>query len=90
VKCPFSNDFDSNNKKQKGIGYCIISDLSGDQAYLSFQCEGDAVGGPCRGTFDYTGGTGKYQGIKGSNTFEAHGAANWPDGTWSAYATWNR
>jgi hypothetical protein len=90
VKCPGTNDLDSKNKKQKAVGYCIIADSSGDQAYLSWQCEGDASGGPCRGTFDYTGGTGKYQAISGKNTFEAHGTAGWPDGTFSAYATWNR
>jgi hypothetical protein len=89
VKCPGTNDIDSNNKKQRAAGYCIISDAGG-QAFLSWRCEGNGDGTPCRGTFEYTGGTGKYQAISGKNSFEAHGAAEWPDGTFSAYATWNR
>jgi hypothetical protein len=89
VKCPGANDIDSNNKKQRAMGYCIISDTGG-QAYLSWQCEGNADGTPCRGTFEYTGGTEKYQTISGKNSFESHTTAQWPDGTVSGYATWNR
>jgi hypothetical protein len=88
VKCPSFDDFDTNNKKGKGGGYCIISDPAGDQAYLSWQGERDAKTG--RGTFEYTGGTGKYKGITGQNTFTGHIQANWPDGSTSGYATWNR
>ena len=57
VKRPANFDFDINNKKAKAGGYCVISDTSGDQAYSSWQNEGDGVTGP--GTFHYTGGTGK-------------------------------
>ena len=35
VKCPANFDFDINNKKAKAGGYCVISDTSGDQAYLT-------------------------------------------------------
>jgi hypothetical protein len=88
VKCPAWDDNDINNKKAKAGGYCIVTDLDGDQAYLTWQ----AVGTPSRlpGTFDYTGGTGKYKDIKGNNTFVGNITVNWPDGTGSAYATWNR
>jgi hypothetical protein len=88
VKCPAFNDLDFNNKKGKAGGYCIIADPAGDQAYLTWQCEGTAI--TCQGTFEYTGGTGKYQGISGKNTFAADTEVNWPDGTASGYATWNR
>jgi hypothetical protein len=88
VKCPAFNDIDKNNKKGKAAGYCIISDAAGDQAYLSWKCEGDTVA--CSGTFEYTGGTGKYQKISGSNTFSALTAVPWQDGTASGFATWNR
>ena len=67
VKCPGVQDIDSNNKKQHAMGYCIIADAGG-QAYLSWQCEGNAGETPCRGTFEYTGGTEKYQAISGKNT----------------------
>jgi hypothetical protein len=88
VKCPAYFDFDTNNKKSKAAGYCVISDTSGDQAYVSWQNEGDGITGP--GTFQYTGGTGKYQDIKGSNTFVGVTQINWADGTSTGFATWNR
>jgi hypothetical protein len=87
-KCPGSNDLDFNNKKNKAAGYCIVSDPGGDQAYTTWQCQGDTQS--CNGTFEYTGGTGKYQGISGSNTFVGHTQVNWPDGTASGYSTFNR
>jgi hypothetical protein len=88
VKCPAFSDTDTNTKKGKAGGVCIISDSNGDQAYAKWQNEGDGTTGP--GTFEWTGGTGKYQGISGSNTFVGHTEVNWPDGTASGYATWNR
>ena len=42
----------------------MITDPSGDSAYVSWQNAGDPSGRP--GTFEYTGGTGKYAGAKGS------------------------
>ena len=88
VKCPAYNELDFNNKKSKAGGYCIITDTDGDQAYLTWQNQGDTVTGP--GTFVYTGGTGKYQGITGNNTFVGVTQVNWQDGTATGYATWNR
>jgi hypothetical protein len=89
VKCPAFNDLDLNNKKGKAAGYCTISDANGDQAYVSWKCEGDTV--HCSGPFEYTGGTGKYSGINGSNNnFSATTEVNWQDGTATGFATWNR
>jgi hypothetical protein len=88
VKCPGFTDLDTNNKKGRAAGYCIFSDPAGDQAYASWQGEGGGI--TYHGTFEYTGGTGKYKGITGQNTFTGHIQVNWPDGTSTAYATWNR
>src|ERR1700730_16877873 len=77
VRCPAHNDVDLNNKKYRAGGYCIIADADGDQAYLSWQGEGDIPTIP--GTFKYTGGTGKYQAISGSNTFVGYIEVNWQD-----------
>jgi len=92
VKCPSWFDTDLNNKKTKAGGYCVITDLDGDQAYLTWQLPSGTPGlgqhGP--GTFKYTGGTGKYKEITGDNTFVGITQAHWPDGTSSGYATWNR
>lgn len=87
-KCPAWSDIDSNTKKGKNGGYCIITDLEGDHAYLTFQGAGTPERVP--GTFEWTGGTGKYKEIKGGNTFVGITSVNWPDGTASGYATWNR
>jgi hypothetical protein len=37
-----------------------------------------------------TGGTGKYKGLSGDNTFVGVTQVNWADGTSSGYSTWNR
>jgi hypothetical protein len=53
-----------------GHGYCIVTDKDGDKAFLVWQQQGkgtaDGTGG---GTFQWTGGTGKYSGLQGNNTF---------------------
>jgi hypothetical protein len=88
VKCPAYNDLNLNAKKSTAAGYCVLSDADGDQAFLSWRNEGDGRTGP--GTFEWTGGTGKYKGISGSNAFVGVTQVNWADGTASGYATWNR
>ncbi len=91
VRCPAFYDVDFNTNKTKGGGYCIITELGGDQVFLTWRNAGTAgpgAAGP--GTFEYTGGTGKYKGITGSNTFVGVTQVNWADGTSSGYATWNR
>jgi hypothetical protein len=88
VRCPGFNDLDMNKKQGKAAGYCIVSDSAGDQAYLSWKCEGDTEG--CKGTFEYTGGTGKFAKISGNNTFSSSTSVRWKDGTVSGVATWNR
>ena len=91
VKCPAWADTDFNTKTTKYGGVCILTDLEGDKAYTTWQCAGTpGPGGRCPGTWEWTGGTGKYKEIKGSNTFVGVTSVNWPDGTASGYATWNR
>jgi hypothetical protein len=68
-RCPGFNDFNLNDNKGKAAGHCIVADRGGDQAYVTWQCEGDTQ--DCNGTFDFTEGTGKYQAISGHNTFTA-------------------
>jgi hypothetical protein len=88
VKCPAWGDFDLNNKKIKEGGVCIMTDLDGDRAYATFQ--GAGIPSHTKGTWEWTGGTGKYKEIKGSNTYAGSLSVNWVDGTASGYATWNR
>jgi hypothetical protein len=53
-------------------GYCIITDKDGDKAFLVWQGKNTAprVGG---GTFQWTGGTGKFVGIQGNNIYHGVG-----------------
>jgi hypothetical protein len=48
-------------------GYCIVTDKDGDKAFLAW--EGKDGGG----TFKWTGGTGKFSGLQGNNTFRFNG-----------------
>ena len=90
VRCPGWNDLDLNKKKGRAAGTCVISESGGnDQAYVTWQCEGGTE--VCHGTFDYTGGTGKYEGITGhGGTFTGVTSVNWPDGMATGYSIWNR
>jgi len=89
VKCPAFNDLEIAKKKNHAGGYCIIEVGSpADQAFAKWSCEGDVD--TCTGTFEYIGGTGKFQSASGSNTFKATNTAPWKDGNISGVATWNR
>lgn len=88
VKCPANFDLDLNARKHTAGGYCTVADADGDQVYMSWLIKGDGRSGA--GTFSYTGGTGKYKGIKGTNNFTTLIQVNWPDGTTSGFASWNK
>jgi len=55
-----------------GHGYCIIADKDGDKAFLAFQGKGTAPESDA-GTFQWSGGTGKFVGIQGNNTWHRTG-----------------
>src|SRR5207253_7788020 len=52
----------------KNQGYCIATDRDGDKAFLVFKCTAQP-GARCEGDFQWTGGTGKYVGLRGNNSF---------------------
>jgi hypothetical protein len=82
VVCPAMQDV--KNGKAFAHGYCVVTDTSGDKAYLSWKCSG-TFGDKCNGEFQWTGGTGKYTGIKGNNKF--YGVTLLP--TASGYSVWD-
>ena len=93
VKCPAYFDADFRTNKSVAGGYCVITDTDGDQAYLKWHNKGDPrPTGHGPGTWHYTGGTGKYEGIntEAVYTFDGVTQINWADGTSTGYATWNR
>jgi len=90
VRCPGSYDLNFGKKQGHANGYCIImgEGSASDLAFLKWSCDGDTI--DCSGTFEYTGGTGKFQTASGSNAFKARTTGNWKDGNVSGFATWNR
>ena len=72
VKCFGFNDADTNNERSKQGGYCVWTDADGDHAYSVWEAN-DTLGFEVKGTFDFTGGTGKYKGITGKNTWRSVG-----------------
>ncbi len=76
VECPGVNDI-VNGLSIGNHGYCIVTDKDGDKAFAVWKGKDTSpnVGG---GDFQWTGGTGKYSGIKGNNTYRYTGIGNTP------------
>lgn len=74
VECPGVNDIVDGVAVTNG-GYCIVTDRDGDKAFLVWKGK-DTSPGVGGGDFQWTGGTGKYIGIKGNNTFRYTAISN--------------
>ncbi len=76
VVCPGVNDI-VNGLSLGNHGYCIVTDKDGDKAFYVWKGKDTSpnVGG---GDFQWTGGTGKYSGIKGNNTYHYTGIGTAP------------
>jgi hypothetical protein len=62
-----------------------VTDVDGDKAFLAYKCRNPQVGvARCEGDFQWTGGTRKYTGFTGSNTFYAGAVPK----TASGYSVW--
>ena len=59
-----------NDVSQGGNGYCIVTDMDGDKAFLTWTGNKETKKGAASGPFQWTGGTGKYAGLKGDNTYK--------------------
>ena len=69
---------------------CIIKELDGDEAYVTWVIEGK-LGQANIGSFAYTGGTGKHEGLSGDAGIAiGHIVTNYADGDAGGYALWNR
>jgi hypothetical protein len=69
----------------KGAGDCVVTDKDGDKALLVWSCEG---GPRCDGEFQWTGGTGKFAGIKGKTVFNGGGIGNTNQGFTTFKGEW--
>jgi hypothetical protein len=83
VVCPGVNDVFLDGRESRAMGYCVVTDMDGDKAFLSWENKGGPIVRP-GGTFTWMSGTGKYAGIKGSNTFDVTIIPNTPSG----FAIW--
>jgi len=67
ILCPGTIDLNLNTGVRNGRGRCIITDKEGDKIYAKWSCRGNEKG--CKGPFNLVGGTGKFMGISGDNTW---------------------
>lgn len=84
VACPGTNDVRLDGQISSAQGNCIVTDAQGDKAFASWWSKGPFPG-PFSGEFTWTGGTGKYAGIKGTSKFSAMITAP----TTSGYCLWD-
>jgi hypothetical protein len=70
VTCAVANDL-VNGVSRALNGHCIITDKDGDKVFTVYEAKGSAPG-IMAGTFQWTGGTGKFTGIQGDNTFQVN------------------
>jgi hypothetical protein len=66
--CPGVNDI--NKGTANAHGYCTVTDKEGDRVSSTWKCQGPFP--RCDGEWQFTGGTGKYAGIRGAGTFTGH------------------
>lgn len=84
--CPGMVDIQANGEHY-GHGYCVFTDAAGDKVYSTWECKGPL---PCNnGTATFTGGTGKYAGIKGGFTWQNSGTAVQSPSGQMGYNSWS-
>ena len=64
-------------------GFMVLTPPDGDKVYATFKGSG-TFGKPIKGTFIYTGGTGKYAGAEGEGEFTRYALQNATEGVWTA------
>jgi hypothetical protein len=84
VDCTIFNDVHKGRANANGT--CVVMDADGDKVFVEWKCSG--VMPACPGTERFVGGTGKYKGITGKQTFQGNfigdTGAGWSDwkGEW--------
>jgi hypothetical protein len=79
--CTLMNDVNQGRADAKGT--CVMTDPSGDKAFLEWKCSGAMPA--CPGEQRFAGGTGKYKGLSGPSKFQGNFIGN-SGGGWS---DWN-
>lgn len=65
--CPGSIVLNLNTGARSGQGRCVITDKEGDKIYAKWSSRGNEKG--MKGPFNFVGGTGKFMGISGENSW---------------------
>lgn len=77
--CTLYNDV--NKGRASATGTCVVTDADGDKIFVEWKCAGPMP--TCPGTERFVGGTGKYTGISGDQTFQGNfigdTGAGWSD-----------
>lgn len=68
IVCPGMMEVNLDDGRTTGEGRCIITDSEGNRVFAKWRCSGEALVG-CKGAFDLTAGTGRFQGISGGGDF---------------------
>ena len=69
VRCPAWQKFNFIKGTSYAEGVCYGKDLEGNEVYFDWTGSEQKLGQPGKGTFSYTGGTGKYEGLTGNGGF---------------------
>ena len=79
---------DASGGKSQDRGYVVVTMENGDKAFVRIVSgtsmldkDGNPVSG--EGTWAYTGGTGKFKGLKGKGTYKANGAEDMIEGEYT-------
>jgi hypothetical protein len=67
-------------------GNCVASDKDGDKVFAAWSCS--ECPNKTAGTLKWTGGTGKYAGVKGAGTYQETGLGAGPAGFFSGWSVW--
>ena len=65
IVCPAMMEVQFEDSHINGEGRCIITGVKGNRIFGKWRCAGIALMG-CKGVFELTAGTGKFQGVTGS------------------------
>lgn len=79
--CTFGGELRKEGVTRNG-GDCVATDPDGDKAAMAWKC----TVCPATGEFQWTGGTGKYAGIKGRGTYVQTNAG--PPGSSGGWSAW--
>ena len=68
-------------------GFMVFTSPDGDKVYSTYKSSGK-FGEPSKGTWTFTGGTGKYEGVQGGGEFTLYHLHNAKEGVWTATSIW--